>query len=64
MMTAFLNFINGEWKAAVSQETITSSNPADAGETVGEVQKSGKEDLDNAVAAADKAKTEWKKIGA
>ncbi|WP_026702590.1 aldehyde dehydrogenase family protein, partial [Salibacterium aidingense] len=63
-MTAFLNFINGEWKAAASKETITSSNPADASETVGEVQKSEKEDLDNAVAAADKAKTEWKKIGA
>ncbi|NEU30845.1 aldehyde dehydrogenase family protein [bacterium LRH843] len=57
-----LNFINGEWTASSSNETIPSISPANKNEIVGNVQKSTKEDLDNAVAAAKTAQVAWSKL--
>ncbi|MBP1153343.1 MULTISPECIES: alpha-ketoglutaric semialdehyde dehydrogenase GucD [unclassified Paenibacillus] len=58
----YLNYINGEWTAASTGKTDASINPANKHEIVGYFQKSGKEDLDRAVAAAKKALTQWKKL--
>jgi acyl-CoA reductase-like NAD-dependent aldehyde dehydrogenase len=55
----YLNFIGGEWKNAHSGETFISTNPARTSEIIGRYQKSGREDLEEAVAAATKAQTAW-----
>jgi aldehyde dehydrogenase (NAD+) len=57
-----LNFINGKWKHSLHQETEASINPANKYEIVGYVQKSTKEDLDEAVAAAKQAQIGWRKL--
>lgn len=59
----YKNFINNKWVESSSQEKIHSVNPANKEEIVGYVQSSTKEDLDEAVKAADKAKKEWRKLG-
>lgn len=59
----YKNFINNEWVETLSQETIKSINPANKEEVVGYVQNSSKDDLDEAVQAANQAKKEWRKIG-
>ncbi|MDC3416045.1 alpha-ketoglutaric semialdehyde dehydrogenase GucD [Aquibacillus salsiterrae] len=58
----FLNFVNGEWKATLSNETIPSFNPANKTEIVGNVQNSTRADLDEAVKAAKQAQLTWKKL--
>ncbi|MEM1506204.1 aldehyde dehydrogenase family protein [Domibacillus sp. 8LH] len=58
----YQNFINNEWTAGSSDETIESINPATK-EVVGLVQKSTEEDLNKAVEAAHKAKKAWRRIG-
>lgn len=57
-----LNYINGEWMPASTGKVDASTNPANKNEIVGYIQKSGKEDLDHAVAAAKKAQILWKKL--
>ncbi|RSL33973.1 aldehyde dehydrogenase family protein [Salibacterium salarium] len=57
-----LNFINGEWIKGSSDDTSASINPADTGDIVGRVQKSTRDDLDQAVAAANEAQTAWRKL--
>lgn len=44
-------FIDGEWCAAASQETLPVQNPA-TGETVGSLAAGGPDDVDRAVRAA------------
>jgi acyl-CoA reductase-like NAD-dependent aldehyde dehydrogenase len=58
----YLNYINGEWKSSINNEIEPSINPANKNEIVGYVQKSSKEDLDLAVAAAKAAQSQWRKI--
>lgn len=58
----YLNYIDGGWAAASTGKTDASINPAHKHEIVGYVQKSGKEDLDRAVAAAKKAFTQWRRL--
>ncbi|SDJ69000.1 alpha-ketoglutaric semialdehyde dehydrogenase GucD [Paenibacillus naphthalenovorans] len=58
----YLNYIDGEWVAASMGKTDASINPANKHEIVGYIQKSGKEDLDRAVAAAKKAFAQWRKL--
>jgi acyl-CoA reductase-like NAD-dependent aldehyde dehydrogenase len=58
----YLNYINGEWVPASTAKVDASINPANKNEVVGFIQKSGKEDLDHAVAAAKKAQIQWKKL--
>ncbi|MCY9667824.1 aldehyde dehydrogenase family protein [Paenibacillus alginolyticus] len=58
----YLNYINGEWLQASTERVDASINPGNKHEIVGYVQKSGKEDLDHAVAAAKKAQVQWKQL--
>jgi acyl-CoA reductase-like NAD-dependent aldehyde dehydrogenase len=57
----YLNYINGEWTASASGQTEASISPANK-EVVGYVQKSNKDDLDRAVAAAREAQAKWRKL--
>jgi aldehyde dehydrogenase (NAD+) len=59
----FKNYIDGEWVDAVSGETFESVSPAD-GKTVGVFPKSGREDVERAVAAAKAAYEEWRLVPA
>lgn len=59
----FDNFINNEWVASESHETIKSINPANKNEIVGYVQKSTLSDLNRAIQAASEAKKAWRKFG-
>src|SRR5262249_28643156 len=54
------NFIGGKWVPAASGQTFEDRNPADRDEIVGLFPKSGKADVDAAVAAAKKAFPGWK----
>jgi alpha-ketoglutaric semialdehyde dehydrogenase len=58
----YLNYINGEWQQASTNRVDASINPGNKHEIVGYVQKSGKDDLDHAVAAAKKAQVQWKQL--
>lgn len=55
--------INGEWRGARSGKTIPVLNPATE-EVIGQVAHAGKEDLDEALAAAEKGFQTWKKVSA
>lgn len=56
------NFIDGVWKAGSTGNVHASINPANRNEIVGYVQKSSKQDLDEAVAAAKRAQQSWRKL--
>lgn len=58
----FLNYINGEWVGSLTERVEASTNPANKNIVVGYVQKSTKEDLDKAVAAAKKAQAVWRTL--
>jgi aminomuconate-semialdehyde/2-hydroxymuconate-6-semialdehyde dehydrogenase len=53
-----LNFINGEFLSAKSGKTIKNINPSE-GKIYGEIPKSNAEDVDLAVASAEKALDKW-----
>ena len=55
--------INGEWRGARSGKTIPVLNPATE-EVIGQVAHAGREDLDEALAAAEKGFQTWKKVSA
>jgi alpha-ketoglutaric semialdehyde dehydrogenase len=54
------NFIGGKWVPAASGQTFEDRNPADRDDVVGLFPKSGKADVDAAVAAAKRAFPGWK----
>jgi alpha-ketoglutaric semialdehyde dehydrogenase len=54
------NFIGGKWVPSASGATFENRNPADRDDLVGLFPKSGKADVDVAVAAAKKAFPGWK----
>ncbi len=58
------NFIDGEWVEASTGETFENRNPADTRDVVGIFQKSGKADVDAAVAAAKRAFAKWRLVPA
>jgi len=60
----FKNFIDGEWVESSTGETFENRNPADIREVVGIFQKSGKEDVDAAIAAAARAFAKWRLVPA
>lgn len=60
----YQNFIGGEWKPSRSGETFVSTNPARLSEIIGHYQKSGKEDLEEAIEAASKAQPTWENMPA
>ncbi len=55
--------INGEWRAARSGQTIPVLNPATE-EVIGTVAHAGRDDLDEALAAAEQGFAVWKKVSA
>jgi len=60
-MTEFAkNFIDGRWEEALTGETFENRSPADTGQLVGVVVKSGKREVDAAAAAARKAFQAWR----
>lgn len=60
----YLNYVNGAWVPSQGRVTEPSLNPADKREIVGYVQKSGAEDLGQAVASAKKAQRAWRNLAA
>ncbi|PWS34603.1 NAD-dependent succinate-semialdehyde dehydrogenase [Falsiroseomonas bella] len=56
-------YIDGTWRAARSGRTIPVLNPATE-EVIGQVAHAGKDDLDEALAAAEKGFATWKKVSA
>src|SRR5437588_10726799 len=58
------NFIDGEWVESVSGETFENQNPADTRDLVGIFQKSGKQDIDAAIEAANRAFAKWRLVPA
>src|SRR5262245_19537955 len=59
----FQNFIGGEWVDAASGETFESTSPAD-GDVIGVFPKSGADDVDRAVTAAQEAYEDWRLVPA
>jgi aldehyde dehydrogenase (NAD+) len=57
----YKNFIDGRWVGSRSGETFESINPANREDVVGSFPRSGKEDLEAAVAAARKAYPGWRR---
>jgi aldehyde dehydrogenase (NAD+) len=59
-MERIKNYINGKWVDSKSGETFQSINPANKEEVIGIVSKSGREDIDQAVKAAQEAYDGWR----
>jgi alpha-ketoglutaric semialdehyde dehydrogenase len=64
MAKKFRNLINGKWVNAKSGRTFENRNPANWDELIGTFPKSGKEDVDEAVAAARAAFEKWRLVPA
>jgi len=60
----YKNFIDGEWVEASTGQTFENRNPADTRDVVGIFQRSGKADVDSAIAAAKQAFAKWRLIPA
>lgn len=60
MAETYLNYIDGKWVHSASGDTFLDTNPARPDEVIGEFQRSGPEDVEAAVAAAARAKDEWR----
>src|SRR3954463_14093720 len=60
----YKNFIGGEWVESRTGRTFENLNPADTRDVVGIFQASGKEDVDDAVAAAKTAFEKWRLVPA
>src|SRR5690554_2484030 len=58
--TQFLNYIDGQWLAGASGETFENRSPADQDDLLGRFQASTAEDARQAIAAADRAFTQWR----
>jgi alpha-ketoglutaric semialdehyde dehydrogenase len=60
----YKNFIDGEWVEASTGQTFENRNPADTRDVVGIFQRSGKADVDTAIAAAKRAFAKWRLVPA
>jgi acyl-CoA reductase-like NAD-dependent aldehyde dehydrogenase len=60
---SFQNYVDGDWVDAASGDTFESTSPAN-GDTIGTFPKSGPEDIDRAVAAANNAYEKWRLVPA
>jgi alpha-ketoglutaric semialdehyde dehydrogenase len=60
----YKNFIDGEWVEASTGQTFENRNPADTRDVIGIFQRSGKADVDAAIAAAKQAFAKWRLIPA
>ncbi|HEX7068769.1 MAG TPA: aldehyde dehydrogenase family protein, partial [Candidatus Limnocylindria bacterium] len=59
MTDTYRNLIGGDWKAAASGKTFTSTSPANHEDVIGEFPASGPADVDAAVEAAKRAYPAW-----
>jgi len=59
-MTTFQNFIGGRWVAPASGEYFDNRNPADHKDLIGRFPASGIDDVERAVASAERGFTRWK----
>src|SRR5512142_989167 len=62
MAETFSNLIGGEWVAAASGGTFESINPANREEVIGTFPRSGADEVDRAVKAAEKAYRGWRLV--
>jgi acyl-CoA reductase-like NAD-dependent aldehyde dehydrogenase len=60
----YKNFIDGEWVEASTGQTFENRNPADTRDVVGIFQRSGKADVEAAIAAAKRAFVKWRLVPA
>jgi len=60
----YFNFIAGEWRPAASGDTFENRNPARMTQLIGRFQKSGRDDLDAALRAAEEALPAWRAMPA
>ncbi|MCU1309759.1 MAG: Aldehyde dehydrogenase [Candidatus Angelobacter sp.] len=60
----YKNYIGGEWVESRTGKTFENLNPADTRDVVGIFQASGKEDVEDAVAAAKTAFEKWRLVPA
>ena len=60
----YKNFIDGEWVEASTGQTFENRNPANTRDVVGIFQRSGKADVEAAIAAAKQAFVRWRLIPA
>ncbi|UCF78219.1 MAG: aldehyde dehydrogenase family protein [Candidatus Eiseniibacteriota bacterium] len=60
----YKNFINGKWVGSKNKEKFENRNPANWDELIGVFPKSGAEDVDDAVAAAEEAFKKWRLVPA
>src|SRR5690606_30411652 len=63
-VTTYRNCIGGEWVPARGGETFENRNPANRDDLLGIVPRSGREDVDAAVAAAREAFARWRLVPA
>jgi acyl-CoA reductase-like NAD-dependent aldehyde dehydrogenase len=63
-VSAYRNFIDGEWVTATTAETFDNRNPADRDDLLGSVPRSSAADVDAAVAAARAAFARWRLVPA
>jgi acyl-CoA reductase-like NAD-dependent aldehyde dehydrogenase len=59
MAERFLNYIGGQWLPSRSGKTFLNHNPAN-GDVLGEFPAGNAEDVNAAVAAAEKARNDWR----
>src|SRR5713226_5736235 len=62
--SVYKNFIDGEWVEASTGQTFENRNPADTRDVVGIFQRSGKADVEAAIAAAKQAFAKWRLVPA
>ncbi len=60
MAEQFKNYINGKWLSAKTGSTFENRNPANRNDVIGLFPASGPDDVDEAVAAANKAFASWR----
>jgi aldehyde dehydrogenase (NAD+) len=60
----YFNFIAGEWRPAASGDTFEDRNPAYLTQVIGRFQRSGRDDLDAAIRAAEQALPAWRAMPA
>src|SRR5690606_35558301 len=64
MVKTYRNFIGGEWVEPATGEYFENVNPADRTDVIGRWPRSGREDLDRAVASARRGFEVWRRTPA
>jgi aldehyde dehydrogenase (NAD+) len=62
--TIYHNYIDGAWQASVSGATFENRNPANTDDLIGVFQKSTRQDVEAALAAAERAYRTWRLVPA